>query len=105
MSVVPWASLNAVKVWEVGTTFVIFLPVKRLNVNILLVLNTTNLVPFMPKMFQNHTNDYLQHKEDAVCGLLEELHVSSMDDHDIVVNVHGTTAQTYVKTQGGDEKY
>jgi Ca2+-binding RTX toxin-like protein len=96
---------HAVKVWAIGDTFAIFFAGERLNQNVTLDLNTDGLIGFEPEMFQNRTNDILARNSDVAYGDLEYLDIMSMGDHDIVVNVRGTTAITSITTQGGDDTF
>lgn len=95
---------RAVKVWSLGEAFVIFFIGERLNAKVRLGLFTDSLEGFENEMFQNKTNDILSRNSDVVYANLEFLDVF-MGDHDIVTNVRGTTADTTIVTQSGDDTF
>ena len=95
---------NAVKVWPVGDSLVVFFVGERLGANVTLTLYTDELADFIPELFQNRTNDLLARNSDVVYANLEVLDVW-MGKDDLVTNVRGTTAVTTVKTQSGDDRF
>lgn len=87
-------------------TYVIFFVGQRLNSDVVLHLDTTNLLGIAEEKFLNKTNDVLLKNSDIAYTNIDFLHVK-MGHTDTVVNVRGTsaTSSTYITTQGGDDRF
>jgi hypothetical protein len=99
---------ETVKVYAVGDeAFAVFFLGERLNKKVTLTLETSGLTNFTPEMFMNQTNDILRQNADLAYVDVELLDITmgspNSSDSKVVVNVRGTTANTSITTQGGDD--
>jgi hypothetical protein len=97
---------KAVKVWQLGDSdaFVIFFVGERLNTGLKLALDTDGLIDFYSETFLNETNDILAKNSDIAYTNIETLSIT-MGHHTIVSNIRGTSAETFVVTQEGHDKF
>ena len=84
-------------------TYAIFFVGERLNASVSLSLNTSELFHFDSERYKNNTNDILNVNSDVAYTNVDVLQVYA-GQQDIVVNVRGTSAETYIESQSGDDK-
>lgn len=97
---------TAVKVWQLGNSdaFVIFFVGERLNAGLELALNTSGLTDFYSETFLNETNDIISKNSDIAYTNVEKLTII-MGHQTIVSNIRGTSAETFLVTQEGYDKF
>lgn len=98
---------DPVKVWQLGNsdTYAIFFTGERLNSGVTLSLNTSGLDDFYSEIYKNNTNDILHVNSDVAYTNVDVLNIFMGHGQDIVSNVRGTSAETYINTQEGDDKF
>ena len=83
--------------------FVVFFLGERLNAGVSIIqLDTIGLANFDGELFQNRSNDIILKNSDVAYTRVEKLSVM-MGHQDIVCNIRGTSAETFVTTQEGDD--
>ena len=103
------ACSSSVLVWQMGSseesqTFLIFFAGQRLNAGITLSFNTDGLNDFYTEKFNNNTNDAIFVNSDIAYTNVDILHIY-MGEMDTVVNLRGTSAETTIFTQEGNDKF
>ena len=96
---------NAVRVWQLGDTdiFAIFFLGERLNSDVSIIkMDTYGLINFDGELFQNRSNDLLFKNSDVAYSTVDTLNIK-MGHQNIVCNVRGTSAETFITTQEGDD--
>lgn len=98
---------STARVWQLGNsdTFVIVLVGERLNAGVSLTLNSVNLENFYDEIFLNETNAVVMKNSDVAYTNVDELRITLGYQGDVVGNIRGTTADTYIETQDGDDKF
>jgi hypothetical protein len=82
----------------------VFFVGERLNAGTQIVsLNADSLDDFIGETFINRTNDVVEANSDVAYSNLEQLNIK-MGHSDVVVNVRGTSANTTITTQEGNDK-
>lgn len=82
--------------------FAVFFVGERLNKGVRLSLDTSKLIDFTSERYKNGTNDILNVNSDVAYTNVEVLKVYT-GDKNIVMNVRGTSAETYIESQSGDD--
>jgi hypothetical protein len=98
---------STARVWQLGKsdTFVVVFVGERLNTGVSLALNPGNLVNFSDEIFLNETNAVVMKNSDVAYTNIDELRITLGYQGDVVGNIRGTTADTYIETQDGDDKF
>jgi hypothetical protein len=98
---------STVRVWQLGKsdTFVIIFVGERLNAGVSLSLISTKLQNFNGEIFHNETSAVIMKNSDVAYTNVDELRITLGYQGDVVGNIRGTTADTYIETQGGDDKF
>ena len=78
---------------------------ERLNAGVLLTLNGVDLDNFYCEIFRNETNDVLMKNSDVAYTNVDELRITLGYQGDVVGNIRGTTADTFIETRDGDDKF
>lgn len=96
---------NPVAVRQLGGSdiFAIFFIGELLNANVSLSLDTQMLVDFRSEQYKNKTNDILFVSSDIAYTNVDILRAYT-GKQDIVANVRGTSAETFIVFQNGDDK-
>jgi hypothetical protein len=84
-------------------TFAIFFVGERLNTGVGLSLDTSHLIDFNSERYKNSTNDILYVNSDVAYANVEVLRVYT-GYQNIVANIRGTSAETFIESQSGDDK-
>jgi len=97
---------DPVKVLQLGNsdTYAIFFVGERLNAGVTLSLLTEGLSDFYSEIFVNRTNDILAKTSDTVYTNVDFLNIH-MGHQNIVSNIRGTSAETHIFTQEGDDHF
>ncbi|CAB9505197.1 Kringle domain [Seminavis robusta] len=93
---------QSVKVYDMGTGFLVTFVGERLNQGVSLEYITDNLVNFESEMFQNSTLDIKERPSDIVYANTEYLDIG-MGAGDTILNIRGSTATTKITTQSLDD--
>lgn len=82
--------------------YAIFFIGERLNSSVSLSLDTAELIDFDSEQYKNSSNDILNVNSDVAYTNVDVLRAYT-GQQDIVVNVRGTSAETFIETQSGDD--
>jgi len=84
-------------------TFAIFFIGERLNGKVRLSLETDQLIDFDSEQYMNSTNDILAVTSDIAYTNVDVLRIYT-GKQGIVANIRGTSAETFIESQNGDDK-
>ena len=84
-------------------TFAIFFIGERLNGKVGLSLETDQLIDFDSEQYKNSTNDILAVTSDIAYTNVDVLRIYT-GEQGIVANIRGTSAETFIESQNGDDK-
>ena len=100
------ACAAAAKVWQLGSsdTFAIFFVGERLNEDVQLDLDSSGLINFSSETFNNRSHDILHMNSDVAYTNVDVLYVY-MGHEDTLSNIRGTSAETFIVTQEGDDTF
>ncbi|CAB9505193.1 Kringle domain [Seminavis robusta] len=93
---------QSVKVYELGSGFLITFVGERLNRGVSLDFSPGTLESFQSEIFLNATNDILDQASDIVYGNVELLDIA-LGTKETVLNIRGTSAKTEIVTQNSDD--